>query len=301
MGRWACIAACLGALIAVAAPAGAAPARPLDARRACGIVQGTTARVAVAVPGQGQRTALVHLPRSGRRPLALLLALHGSHGSGAFMERYSGFSRLADANGFASVYPDAAGTSWRIHGADSDVRFLDALLDDLLAGRCFDSRRLYAAGVSNGGGMAARLACAGDDRLAGLVAVAGGYSALPDCQARRPLSVLEIHGTADAVVPYAPPPGQARGVVMRWIGGWIHRDGCPRQARRKWLSRHVVRLEWAPCRGGTTVAHLRLLGAGHAWPGAHPPDPGPSFGVSASAEAWRFLRGRRLVADHDES
>jgi polyhydroxybutyrate depolymerase len=234
----------------------------------------------------GGRTALVHLPRTGRRPYPLLLALHGAHGSGAFMERYSGFSRIADASGFAAVYPDAAGLSWKIGGADTDVRFLDALLDRLLAGGCFDARRLYAAGVSNGGGMAARLACAGDDRLAGLVSVAGGYSALPACRAQRPLSVLEIHGTADGIVPYP-------GVVLPWIRGWAARDGCAPRSRRTAEGPHVVRLDWGRCRGGVAVSHLRLLGGHHAWPGAHPPDPGPSFGVSASARAWQFLRYRR--------
>jgi polyhydroxybutyrate depolymerase len=148
------------------------------------------------------------------------------------------------------------------------------------------------AGVSNGGGMAARFACAGDDRLAGLVSVAGGYSTLPACRARRPLSVLEIHGTADAVVPYAGP----RGVVLPWVRGWVARDGCAGGARRTWKSVHVVRLQWGRCRGGAIVAHLRLIGGRHAWPGARPPDPGPSFGISAAREAWRFLRDRRLAA-----
>lgn len=281
MGRWICIAACLGAL--VAAPALAAG--PADPAGACGAARGATMPVAT-----GGRTALVHLPRAGGRPLALVLALHGSHGSGAFMERYSGLSRLADTAGFAVVYPDAAGTSWRISGADADVRFLDALLDRLLAGGCFDARRITAVGVSNGGGMAARFACAGDDRLAGLVSVAGGYGTLPPCRARRPLSVLEIHGTADGIVPYS-------GAVLPWIRGWARRDGCARRSRRTLVSAHVLRLQWVSCRGGVAVAHLRLVGGHHAWPGAHPPDPGPSFGVSAASEAWRFARGIRLAPD----
>jgi polyhydroxybutyrate depolymerase len=276
MGRWVCIAACLGALVA-------APARAAGPVEPCHAARGATVRLAVA-----GRTALVHLPRPARRPLALVLALHGSHGSGAFMERYSGLSRLADRAGFAVAYPDADGTSWRISGADADVRFLDALLDRLLAGGCFDARRVTAVGVSNGGGMAARFACAGDDRLAGIVSVAGGYGALPACRARRALSVLEIHGTADGIVPYPS--------VLPWVRGWARRDGCARRARRTRISAHVLRLQWAPCRGGVAVAHLRLLGGHHAWPGAHPPDPGPSFGVSAAREAWRFARGRRLAS-----
>ena len=38
-------------------------------------------------------------------------------------------------------------------------------------------------------------------RLA-IAPVAGGYRSLPQCKPTRPLSVLEIHGTADPVVPY---------------------------------------------------------------------------------------------------
>jgi polyhydroxybutyrate depolymerase len=195
------------------------------------------------------------------------------------------------------VYPDAAGRSWRISGAeDADVRFMDALLDRLLVAGCFDPRRVSLVGVSNGGGMAARFACAGDDRLAGLVSVAGGYRTLPACRARRALSVLEIHGTADAVVPYAGP----RGVVLQWVYGWVARDGCAPKAQRSRHSVHVVRLQWERCRGGAIVAHLRLVGGRHAWPGARPADPGPSFGVSAAQEAWQFLRGRRLAAQDDQ-
>jgi polyhydroxybutyrate depolymerase len=274
-----------------------APARaPVDAAAACAIAPGTTARVSVAVPGGGPRSALVHMPR--RRlggPMPLVIALHGAYGSGAFMEPYSGLSRLADRKGFAVAYPDAAGSFWRIRAqeGDADVRFLDALIDRVVAGGCFDERRVSAVGVSNGGGMAARFACAGHDRLAGVVAVAGGYGALPACQARRPLSVLEIHGTADRVVPYDGDPEDGRGAVRPWLRAWAALDGCAPGPRRTRERPGVVRLDWRRCRDGAAVSHLRLVGGTHAWPGADPPDPGPRFGISAAQEAWRFLRPRR--------
>jgi polyhydroxybutyrate depolymerase len=258
-------------------------------------------RVSIAVQGQAPRSALVHIPRVRRGRLALILALHGAYGTGAFMERYSGLSRLADREGFGVVYPDAAGPRWRIStGEDgADVQFLDALLDRLLAGGCFDARRISAVGVSNGGGMAARFACAGDDRLAGLVAVAGGYGTLPDCQAHRALSVLEIHGTADAVVPYHGTPQDLRGDVVAWVRAWAARDACPAVPRSTWTRPRVLRLDWGVCRDRTAVAHLRLDGGTHAWPGADPPDPGPWLGVSAASEAWAFLRGRQLAGAPD--
>jgi polyhydroxybutyrate depolymerase len=274
-----------------------APAPAADAGTACATPPGTTLRLTITVEGQGARSALIHIPRGRRGGVPLLIALHGAYGTGAFMERYSGLSRLADREGFAVVYPDAAGPRWRIASGegDADVQFLDALLDRVLAGGCIDDRSVSAVGVSNGGGMAARFACAGDDRLAGLVAVAGGYGTLPACRARRSLAVLEIHGTADAVVPYYGKPQDRSGDVLTWVRGWAGRDGCRPASRRTTVRQGVLRLDWTSCRGGTSVAHLRLVGGAHAWPGADPPDPGPQLGVSASAEAWKFLDGRRLA------
>ena len=270
-------------------------ARTVEAGDICGSARGATVRVSIDVPGQGDRSALVRIPRARGGRLPLLLALHGAYGSGAFMEGYSGLSRIADREGFAVVYPDAAGPRWRISAAEgeSDVAFLDALLDRVLATGCLDQHRVSVVGVSNGGGMAARFACAADERLAGLVTVAGGYRSLPACSANRPLSVLEIHGTADSVVPYNGAPGTGAGAVMSWLGGWVRRDGCPSSPRTEQLTARVARLDWASCRGGAAIEHLRLAGGAHAWPGADPPDYGPDLGVSAAEEAWAFLQGRR--------
>jgi polyhydroxybutyrate depolymerase len=279
----------LAGLAGVATAARPGAGRP-DAAAACAVRPGTTVRVSVAVDGQRTRSALVHVPSGRRGRVPLILALHGAYGSGAFMEGYSGLSRLADREGFGVVYPDAAGSRWRIAAGegDADVRFLDALLDRVMSGGCFDERRVSAVGVSNGAGMAARFACAGDDRLAGVVAVAGDYGTLPGCRARRPVSVLEIHGTADEVVPYP-------GAVVGWLGGWADRDACAPRPRRIRQAPHVLRLDWRGCDGGTEVAHLRLAGGVHAWPGSEPADPGPQLDVSASGEAWEFLRDRRLA------
>lgn len=253
-----------------------------------------TSRVSFASGGKA-RSALVHMPRGRGGRLPLVLALHGAYGTGAFMERYSGLSKLADRSGFAVAYPDSDGPRWKISAAEApvDVEFLDTLIDRLVESGCVDENRVSVVGVSNGGGMAARLACEADERLAGLVSVAGGYSSLPRCQARRPLSVLEIHGTADPVVPYYGRAGTRAGDVVGWLTRWVARDGCRPSVRRSAPARNVVRLDWGPCRAGTAVAHLRLIGGTHAWPGADPPDRGPSFGVSAGVEAWRFLKDRR--------
>ncbi|MDX6689816.1 MAG: polyhydroxybutyrate depolymerase [Solirubrobacteraceae bacterium] len=274
-----------------------APRAAVDVTKACATPQGRSTRLSVAVDGQGTRSALLHVPPGAHHALALIVALHGTGGSGAFMEGYTGLSRLANRYHFAVVYPDAVGRSWRIGAdeGDADVQFVDELLDRLLAGGCFDPRRVSATGVSNGAGMAARFACAGDDRLAGIVAVAGAYGSLPACRAHRPLSVLEIHGTSDTTAPYYGKPGHPRISVARWLRRWADLDDCPDEPTRNRPRQGLLRLDWGPCRGRTAVAHLQIVGGRHAWPGANPPDPGPQHGVLASLEAWRFLGGRRLA------
>jgi polyhydroxybutyrate depolymerase len=287
--------------IVVLGRARAAPAvqaQPEDASAACALPAGRTVRVSVAVRGEGTRSALVHLPRTrGVQSLPLVVALHGAYANGAFMERYSGLSRLADRAGFAVVYPDSVGNFWRIsaNADDADVQFIDALLDRVLAGGCFDARRVSAVGVSNGGGMAVRFACAGDDRLAGVVTVAGAYGTLPPCKARRPLSLLEVHGTADAVVPYRGSPADPGSDILGFLKDWADRDACKPAPRSTWERAGVERLDWTGCRDATEIAHLRLVGGTHTWPGTEPPAPGPQLGVSASEEAWRFLADRRLA------
>jgi polyhydroxybutyrate depolymerase len=301
--RTAGLIALAGALVAVVVAFGAAfdvsstPASPspVPLAQGCAAKPGTSTRITMDIPGQGARSAFVHLPRGRHGRMPLVLALHGQGGTGEFMEQYSGLSRTADRSGFAVVYPDSVGPRWKIaeDEGDRDVDFLEVLIDRLVAAGCFDPDRVSVVGVSNGGGMAARLACHDDDRLAALDSVAGSYRTLPDCKRRRPLSVLEIHGTRDAVVPYW---GDARTDIVGWVRRWVARDGCPPAAARSIAASGVLRFDWSHCRGGASVSHLRVLGGIHTWPGSGPSDPPPDRQISASEETWRFLARQRRAA-----
>jgi polyhydroxybutyrate depolymerase len=281
--------------LAAAMSRGARPdaSRP-DAVAACSEPRGVTRGLTVTVPGQGFRTALVHLPARARPgPIPLIVGLHPAYGDGAFMERYTGLSGLADRAGFAIAYPDAAGPHhrWTLGsgGGPDDVAFVRTLVDRLLAGGCLDHARVSAVGVSNGAGLAALLGCEAADRLAAIVAVAGDYGNLPECRPDRPLSVLEIHGTADPVVPYRGPPGD----VLEWLAGWVRRDGCAPSPSRRAVAGSVTRMEWSACRSGASVTHLAIDGGVHVWPGAAMSTPGPPVNLSAGLEAWRFVQTKR--------
>jgi polyhydroxybutyrate depolymerase len=246
------------------------------------------------------RSAIVHVPRVARRgqKLPLVLAFHGAGGTGAFMAGYSGLQSLSDRAGFISVFPSAARPHRRWvmanedPGGPEDIEFVTQVLDLAEAMACVDPSRVYATGVSNGGGMAARLGCELSSRLAAIASVAGGYSLLDACRPARPVSVLEIHGTADRVVPYAGRPPDGRGSVMGFLSQWTAIDGCRGAARRSGYAPSAVMLRWSGCRDGTVVEHLRIYRGGHAWPGANPPDRAPTARLSAANAVWSFFRGQ---------
>jgi polyhydroxybutyrate depolymerase len=238
------------------------------------------------------RTALLHVPqRRDGAPMPLVVALHGGGATGRFMAGYSGLSKAADSAGFAVVYPDAAPPAryWdRAEGAEQDVGFIKALLDRVESTECIDEGRVSAVGVSNGGGFAARLACDLSDRLAAVAIVAGTFRGLPACRAAHPVSVLEIHGTADRSVPYE--GGEdGGGAILPWLEGWVRRDGCAGSPSGREVAERVMLLDWRGCAGGTRVEHLRIAGGEHQWPGATPVDPGPPSTISAATWIARFL------------
>jgi polyhydroxybutyrate depolymerase len=267
-----------------------APAHP----DSCGAA--TTARsfdLTLTSAGE-QRTARVHVPRAaaGTR-LPLVLAFHGAGASGIFMENYSGLSELADRAGFLVVYPSAYGTHpfWSLNddmpNGKEDLTFISDLLDNLEDNMCIDTSRVYATGVSNGGGFTARIGCQLAPRLTAIAPVAGGYKAIADCHPERALSVLEIHGTNDGAVPYHGVPPDFRGSVPRYLQSWRRLNGCVTESVNRHIAPSTVLRVWGGCSTpGTLVAHIERYGRGHEWPGAF-----GASGMSASRAVWAFFRG----------
>jgi polyhydroxybutyrate depolymerase len=107
-----------------------------------------------------------------------------------------------------------------------DSGFVRQVIEVIQTMYTVDARRIYATGRMNGGYMSHRLACDHSDLLAGVVSVGGsafegvvsGEYDLPataeasgeyidykpdySCSPSNPVHVLEVHGTADTVVPY---------------------------------------------------------------------------------------------------
>jgi len=229
--------------------------------------------------GGTTRRYWLHLPPAARagQPLALVLGLHGTGGKAGFFERQSRLSRVADREGFVAAYPYARGrpSRWTLPGMDGpdDSAFARALIDAIRTRACVDARRVSAFGHSNGGGFAVALACDRRVGLAAAVSVSGGYGAQRRCDTDPLPPLLELHGDADPIVPYA----GARAFVAAWAR-WAGCDARPTVAAEPDGSRRET---FAECDRGAALVHVRRRGAGHDLP------------ASAAAAAADFVAQRR--------
>ena len=290
----------LAALVA-GAFAGAVAA-PASASGPCSRSPGAGGTVSFRSHGR-TRSAVVHVPagaQTGER-LPVVIVLHGAGSTGEQMEAYTGMSAVADRELFLAVYPNAVAPHpfWNYYGSThraDDVGFLRDLIDRIERGRCVDPTRVYATGVSNGGGMTARIGCKLADRLTAIAPVAGGYAHLPPCHPARPLSAMEIHGTADTTVPYDGEGPDHAGSASGYVHWWVAHDGCSAHRSRRELFPGVIRFDWLQCDPGVRVAQVKIKGGTHEWPGGTATRRPPRSSFSASWSVWRFFAKLQLAA-----
>jgi len=272
-----------------------------------------------------RRTYGVHLPPSynSARPLPMVVVIHGAFDTARGMERFTGFSALADQEDFIVVYPNGIGIlgflqHWNAghccgkaaaDGID-DVGFLTKVIEDACASLAVDRRRIYMTGFSNGGMMVHRFAAERGDLLAAvapLAATAGGRQdnkapewVIPDPVC--PMPLLAMHGLADANVPFDGGTSRAHGStrqfwpVKRSLAIWTRRNGCSMACVTRDERQGKVHITtWQDCTSGANVVLYTLEGWGHDWPGPYftakldAQDPLRDF--NAARIVWDFFKG----------
>lgn len=256
----------------------------------------------------GRRSFLLYVPKSYQpgRPVPLVLVFHAAGGKGRSIARHTGFTELAEREGFAVAYPDGIGGRWndgrRPSGRD-DVGFVRALLDSLRRELTLDSNRVYAAGISNGAMFSYRLACDLPGVFAAIASVAGALPAdlPPRCAPATPLSVVAFQGTADRSLPYdggGSPPGTVLSAA-RSVAFWAGAGACDSAGAATTVSdsardgTRLRRLSYAGCTANRAVVLYTIEGGGHTWPGG--PDGSSRVGrvsreINATQEIWDFFR-----------
>ena len=255
----------------------------------------------VTVDGEA-RTFLVHVPDGLSSPAPLVLSFHGKWGQGQDQLRLSGMNDLSDREGFIVVYPDGKNKEWDAgirqgilkRRLGDDKSFVRAMVRELQQDFNIDSKRIYATGMSNGAAFVHRLACEMPDLIASVAAVAGTIAPSIDasCQPSRPISVLQISGTDDPIVPYG--GNLILESVDSTVSGWSARNACSGQPQKRELSGGIEEVQYESCQRDTEVVLYTVDGGGHTWPGGWQYAPVSVVGttstaINASETIWRFF------------
>ncbi|MFN3917820.1 MAG: T9SS type A sorting domain-containing protein [Flavobacteriales bacterium] len=250
------------------------------------------------------RNYITYLPPSYTTGSAmpLVFVLHGYTSNANDQMLYSQFNTVAAANNFIAVYPDGVNNAWNagagFGSTADDMGFLNALIDTLYTNYNINLDRVYSCGMSNGGFMSYRLACELSHRITAVASVTGSMSTgqYNNCNPTRTVPVMQIHGTADATVPYNGTLGITGidNVMQLWAG----KNTCPTTPTITNLPNvsttdncTVERHEFSPCSYGSQNVLLKVINGGHTWPGAvHIPSLGnTNQDISASEEIWIFF------------
>jgi len=245
-----------------------------------------------------ERTYVMHVPSgySGAQPVAVVLDFHGYGSSGAGQMGVSGFRELSDQHGFVAVYPDGVGGSWHVNGCCGqaaqenldEIGAVRAIVADVIAQVCVDPARIYASGISQGGGMAHHVGCLAADVFAAVAPVSSDLRTEP-CTPSRPISELSFRGTADTLSLYEGGPVGPVGMQYQSIGAqatlerWRTIDACS-GAVEPVLD---VCETFAACAAGTEVTLCSIPGGGHVLY-SNPID----FDIAATA--WAMFERQKL-------
>jgi polyhydroxybutyrate depolymerase len=304
------------------------PASAVHAGKDCKGLTGESGQFYKTITSSGiEREYLLYVPPKykSNRPMPLVFIFHGMTSNPDFFFWYTGMPALADKYKFILAFPKGwqpapeVPTSWNggiccgaaVANNIDDVTFVSDMIDEISSEYCINPRRIFAAGHSNGGFMAVRLACELSERIAA-VASTSAIDASASCEPGRPIPILEFHGTGDQIVPYEGGYGNLPGSpywpnVPAEISEWAEMNGCSDETVVTYQKGDVTCITYEDCEDDASVTLCTIEGGGHNWPGdidmcAMFPETCFVYGyttqdINAARTIWKFFAEHSMLDD----
>lgn len=175
------------------------------------------------------RSYLLYVPTAydGSADWPLVINYHGFNSTADSQVGISQMNRAADSVGYLIAYPqglmvnnpflNVLGPGWNLLDGslseNDDIDFSLELISDVASDFSVNLEGVHVTGWSMGAGLAYEVACGNADKIASFAAVAEQVDdgTMANCSPERAISFLQIHGTADPIVPFA---GAAAGGVV---------------------------------------------------------------------------------------
>ena len=244
------------------------------------------------------RNYLVYIPDSYDSEIdyPLMFVFHGFGGIATQFINTADMRDLAESNNFIVVYPQGldlggTGSHWNCSNPSADnksdvddIGFIENLIDQLILDYpVIDSKRIYAAGYSNGGFMSYYLAC-NSKKFAAIGSVAGTMldDSYQSCNANFPTAMINIHGTNDFDVPYD--GNTYYPSIPEVVDWWKNFNNTPNEDLLTNQDGSIEQYKYYNNSGDIYVEHIKIIGGGHYWD-----DKLNYNGKNTSGLIWEFV------------
>ena len=225
------------------------------------------------------RNYLVYIPDSYDSEIdyPLMFVFHGFGGIATQFINNADMRDLAESNNFIVVYPQGldlggTGSHWNCSNPSADnksdvddIGFIENLIDQLILDYpVIDSKRIYAAGYSNGGFMSYYLAC-NSKKFAAIGSVAGTMldDSYQSCNANFPTAMINIHGTNDFDVPYD--GNTYYPSIPEVVDWWKNFNNTPNEDLLTNQDGSIEQYKYYNDAGDIYVEHIKIIGGEHYW------------------------------------
>ena len=249
------------------------------------------------------RNFMMSVPASEKGTLLpILMAFHGGGDVKSFsyppFPQSQQFLELAQSEKFILVYPfskllEPNEGAWQLNTTDEtqqDIKFIQAIIENISSSNCVDQNRVYATGYSLGSMFAYELACQMNDTFAAIASFAGTMPKNPNsCVLENAIPIMHIHGTDDFIISYKnewdwknwDSVGTMKN-IPDLVDYWSTKNNC--SAYEEITGKFSTHFIYSDCNSDVKVEHYKLSGQGHGWPEE-------IEGVSTHQVIWDFLKG----------
>ena len=230
--------------------------------------------IAQSIDGQIiNRPYLVRYPEDATKnsyPVIFFFHGAGGNGEGLLNGSYS-ISTLIDEEKFIGIFPDGYQNRWNVSSETNadDVEFARLIFSELSNFEIFNTDKIYGIGISNGAGIANKIAKE-TTIFQGIAPIISQQTVqVGEITPSQSVSVFQINGTDDELVPLVGGDGVAGNIFMSARASaenWALNAGCnetPDETMLKWGDYSVRQYEFDDCLDDRRVKYFIVEGAGH--------------------------------------
>lgn len=196
----------------------------------------------------------------------VVFAFHGRGGTNTnWVNKLKSFTTSGD---FIGIYPQGYLKSWNLGSEPSsadDVEFVNLIVEELKNYKNLNFNKLYAIGTSNGSGIVNKLGIYTSHFKAIAPVVSQLMESMPILENTKAISVFQINGAADSVIPINGGPGPGTHIFIDALKSaelWATKFECSLSPELRTIGNDSLYI-FKNCNDGKEIRYIRIENGEH--------------------------------------